>query len=111
MENGPIKQASSFAIIVTSEHNGQRVDKFITEHFTQYSRSFLQKLFSQNQVIINQTKIVKQGYTLKSGDQIFIQFPQESDQTTKKEIKTDFDVQIVAKHDDFLIINKPAGLV
>lgn len=111
MEHGPIKQTSTFSIMVNSKQANQRIDKFITQHFTNYSRSFLQKLFNQNQVIINQTKAVKSSYTLKTGDQIFLQFPTKVDSNIKKEVPTNINVQVVAKHDDFLIINKPAGLV
>jgi 23S rRNA pseudouridine1911/1915/1917 synthase len=111
MENGCVKQASSFSMTASSEHAGQRIDKFVSAHFAQYSRSFLQKLFSQNQVILNDHKVIKASYTLKSGDQISITFPIISTEKVPKPIPTDLNVQVIAKHDDFLIINKPAGLV
>ena len=111
MHNQPIKQASTFSITVDEQNNGIRIDKFITQQFSQYSRSFLQKLFQQNLVTVNQTKTVKSSYVLKTGDQIFIQFPAPQDSNIKKEIPTDLNVAIIAKYDDFLIIDKPAGLV
>lgn len=111
MTNQSIKQASTFSIIVSEEHNGIRIDKFITLQFSQYSRSFLQKLFQQNLVTVHQTKTVKSSYVLKTGDQIFIQFPSEPDTTVKKGIPSTLHVAIIAKHDDFLIIDKPFGLV
>ncbi|MBP6892228.1 RluA family pseudouridine synthase [Candidatus Babeliales bacterium] len=111
MTDQSIKQASTFSITVDEQSNGLRIDKFITAHFSQYSRSFLQKLFKEKLVTVNQTKIVKSSFILKTSDTIFIQFPGESDTIAKKEIPADLNVQIIAKHDDFLIINKPAGLV
>jgi len=111
MENGWIKQGSSFTLIAQQEHIGQRIDKFITQHFQQYSRSFLQRLFEQNQVIVNQNKSVKPSYTLKQGDSISVHFPEEKTEKTVKEIPDDLQVTIIAKEEDFLIVSKPAGLV
>ena len=111
MTDQTIKQSETFSIIVDQNYHGLRIDKFVTQQFTQYSRSFLQKLFEQNLIKINQTKIVKSSYALKANDQIFIQFPDASTKTEKKDIPKSLNVEIIAKHDDFLIINKPAGLV
>ena len=53
MEQGLIKVGSSFLVTVQDHASGQRIDKFITQHFEQYSsRSFLQKLFDQKQQYI-----------------------------------------------------------
>ena len=60
---------------------------------------------------LNDHKVIKASYTLRPGDQIFINFPQESNEKNEKVIPHDIDVTIVAKCDDFLIINKPTGLV
>ncbi len=111
MHNELIKQSTTFSITVETQHNGERIDKFITQYFRQYSRSFLQKIFEQNLVVVNQKKTVKSSYALKTADQIFIQFPQEETKAEKKITLSNLDVSIIAKHDDFLIINKPAGLV
>lgn len=111
MEQGLIKTGSSFLITVTQDDAGQRIDKFITKHFEQYSRSFLQKLFEQKQIIVNATKIVKPSYILVPGDQITVNFSEVQTERTAKEIPQDLNIQIIAKEKDFLIINKPAGLV
>lgn len=111
MGNELIKKESSFTIIAQDEQAGQRVDKFIAQHFTAYSRSFLQKLFSQGQILLNQNKILKPSYILRSGDQISITFPQEDVSKPTKEIPADINVEIISQNNDFLIINKPAGLV
>lgn len=111
MENGWIAQGSSFTLTAQAEDAGQRIDKFITQHFEQYSRSFLQKLFEQEQILINQSKIAKPSYSLREGDVISIHFPQQPSDKTVKEIPQDLHVTIVAKETDFLIVSKPAGLV
>ncbi|MBP9765443.1 RluA family pseudouridine synthase [Candidatus Babeliales bacterium] len=111
MQSGWVQQGSSFTFTVQPDHVGQRIDKCITSHFTQYSRSFLQKLFVQQLIKINQGKIVKPSYILRPGDTIFIQFPEEKTDNTPKEIPQDLNVSIIAKEQDFLIVDKPAGLV
>lgn len=105
-----IQENSSFSFSADQEHHGQRIDKFISSHFSDYSRSFLQKLFTQKQVVINQSKTVKSGYSLKSGDQITISFP-KPEEPVKKDIPHDLGVKIVAQEKDFFIVYKPAGLV
>jgi 23S rRNA pseudouridine1911/1915/1917 synthase len=111
MEQGLIKSGSSFLVTVQDQSSGQRIDKFITQHFEQYSRSFLQKLFEQKQIFINNAKLVKPSYILIAGDKISINFPEVQPERKTKEIAQGLDVQIVAKEKDFLIISKPAGLV
>ncbi|MBI2352829.1 RluA family pseudouridine synthase [Candidatus Dependentiae bacterium] len=111
-EKERIKQGSFFQLTVESEHNGLRIDKYLSLHFDHYSRSFLQKLFNQKQVTINKTKIAKPGNIVKTGDQISIQFPILDE--TKRTIKTiphSIDIKIIAKEPDFFIIYKPSGLV
>jgi len=113
MENDCITQGSSFTFTAQPEDEGQRIDKFITSQFKQYTRSFLQKLFEQEQILINQVKIAKPSYLLKQGDSISIHFPQQSSGKTVKEIPDGLElaITIIAKEPDFLILNKPAGLV
>ncbi len=111
MEQDHIKTGSSFLVTVQDDAAGQRIDKFITQHFEQYSRSFLHKLFDQKQVFVNKTKLVKPSYILVDGDQISVNFPSPEVEKSKKELPDNLKVQIIAKEKDFLIINKPAGLV
>lgn len=111
MEQNQIQEGTTFQLTVQELNAGQRIDKYITQHFEQYSRSFLQKLFDQKQVIVNHTKLVKPSYMLINGDQISISFPKVQTEKITKEIPQDLAVQIIAKEKDFLIINKPAGLV
>src|SRR5690606_12833159 len=102
-----IKQGAFFELTVTLEDAGQRIDKYITSYFSQYSRSFLQKLFSLDLILINQTKIAKPSYTLRTGDQISVSFPEEKNESISKEIPENINVSIIAKQEDFLIISKP----
>lgn len=111
MENEWIKQGSSFTLVAAQEDIGQRIDKFISQHFQQYSRSFLQKLFEKQQITVNNNSNVKPSYTLKMADTITIHFPVTTTEKIVKDIPQDLQIQIIAKEEDFLIVKKPAGLV
>ncbi len=111
MEQGHIQAGTTFQLTVQEPNIGQRIDKYITQHFEQYSRSFLHKLFDQKQVIVNNIKLVKPSYILVQGDQISISFPETKTERTTKDIPTHLEITVIAKEKDFLIINKPAGLV
>lgn len=106
-----IKEKSTFTFTASETDQGQRVDKFITSHFSQYSRSFLQKLFAQKQIILNAKKPAKPGNSLRIGDTICISFPEQAKQQAVKQVPDNIGITIIAKEKDFLIINKPAGLV
>lgn len=111
MEKDFIKNGSFFQFSVLPEQVGIRIDKFITTQFQNYSRSFLQKLFINNQILINKTKPAKPSYLLKAHDIISVQFPEESEKKVTKNISDNLGITIIAQEKDFLIINKPAGLV
>lgn len=106
-----ISENSTFILKASNENQGERIDKFVTHHFADYSRSFLKKLFSQKQIILNQSKAAKPGNTLKSGDTVSISFPSEQTKRKQKDVSNDIKINIIAKEKDFLIIDKPAGLV
>lgn len=106
-----IQQGSSFSFTATEECEGLRIDKFIANQFPNYSRSFLQKLFTQDHIKINTAKSAKPGYSLKIGDQVSISFPDSNAPKPLKDVPQDIGVEIIAKEQDFFIIYKPAGLV
>lgn len=111
MTHGSIQQASSFSFTIDENQANQRIDKFVTQQFTQYSRSFLQKLFKDKHVILNKNKSLKASYMLKTGDLITITFPSIDNEKTTKELPQNINIEIIEKNKNFLIINKPAGLV
>lgn len=111
MENGFISPCSSFTLVVQPDQVGQRIDMVMTRHFEQYSRSFLQKLFEDENVIINNSKKIKPSYRLRDNDSIVITIPEQSTTRTAHAQAQHLAITVLAKHDDFLIIEKPAGVV
>lgn len=84
----------------------ERLDKFLTNNYPELSRSAWQKRIKQNEILINNKKITPH-YFLKTGDQISIT-KLINDNNFKK---INIEVPIITATDDYLIINKPAGLI
>ncbi len=85
-----------------------RLDKFLFEQNPEYSRSYFQNLIDEGLISVNDKIITKNSYKLKNEDKIEISIPEEK-QINLKAQKVDF--EIVNIQPDFLIINKPAGLL
>ncbi len=94
-------------IIIQTENQNQRLDKFLCERHKDFSRSHLQSLIEKGEVLVN-GKIVKAGYSLKIGDEVCLDLkPPKPLEAIPQEV--DFD--IIFEDDDLIVINKPQGLV
>ncbi len=95
--------------ILFDEQIPQRIDLFLAGR-TEFSRSFFSRLIEFGQVFVNGQAISKAGFCPKLGD--LIEFgtvkpaPVEEIAEPKK-----VDFQVIDEQEDFLIINKPAGLL
>ena len=94
--------------IISSEQTGQRLDKFLVSKYPKFSRSFWQKSVKKGDILVDNEK-VKPNYILKLGDKVFLSLKQ----TNGVDIKPNFSIKldIVYKNKDFLVINKPAGII
>lgn len=89
------------------EHEGQRIDRYLTEMLPEQSRSFFQKLIRDGFVMVNHI-IVKVNYRLKTGDVIEIDIP---DAVPTEIVPENIPLDILYEDDDLLIVNKPKGMV
>lgn len=90
------------------EHGvGERIDKFLSDMLSSYSRSHIQKLIGDNFVLVN-NKNIKSNYKLSKGDAltVYIPFP-----TEYEILPEDIPLDIVYEDDDVILINKPKGMV
>ncbi len=85
-----------------------RIDRVLCAHFPEYSRTFFQKLMDEGFIHINGSPNTKSSYLVKEADTITVNFPRIKplDLNPKK-----VDFGVVDNHNDFIIINKPAGLL
>lgn len=96
---------------VTDIDTHKRADKFISSHFENYSRTFLQRLFEKNSVHLNTGGPIKASAPLKVGDTVSIYFSDQISPAVSKIIPDDIGVKIIAQEEDFLIIFKPAHVI
>lgn len=98
--------------LIEEANNGQRLDKFLTEKLIQQTRSQIQKLIKQGGVLIN-GQTVNVHHFLKTGDKIT--FSEVKKEVTiplaKAEAAITAEPKIIADEIDFLIIEKPVGLL
>ncbi len=84
-----------------------RIDKYLTEQLEDFSRSRIQKLLDEQQVLVNE-KIVKSNYKLCHNDVVEISIPDAVEIDIPAE---DIPLNIVYEDDDVIVINKPKGMV
>lgn len=94
-------------IKVDENHVGERLDKFISGLFGDFSRSFIQNAIGNGQILVNNKK-VKTGEKIKLGDEILIDFVEPKPLEVQAQ---DIDFTIVYEDSDLLVIDKPQGLV
>lgn len=93
---------------ITEDHAGVRLDKFLVEIIKDKTRSEIQKLIESGEILVG-GKARSNHYFLKAGEKVEIKKQKTS--VKKMVVSSDFKIDIVFENDDFLIINKPAGLI
>ena len=97
-----------FIINETSiESIGLRLDKYLTEKLPEYSRSYIQKLLEDGQILVN-GRPSKSNYKLRNGDLITVTIPEAEPLDVEPE---DIPLDIVYEDSDVIVINKPKGMV
>lgn len=93
--------------ILYENDKSERLDKFLTSYFCEFTRSYIKTLIEKGNVLVN-GKVVKSGYALKASDEICLIIPDIEEISAEPE---DIDLNIVYEDSDLLVINKQAGLV
>lgn len=89
------------------ENQQMRLDKYLAEQFPEQTRSYLQKLIKEGQVLVN-GKTVKSGYQLSKGDEVSVTIPKPKELDVEPQ---KMDLDIVYEDEDVILINKPKGMV
>lgn len=92
---------------VVEEQAGIRLDKYLAQNLTDYTRSFLQKQIEQESVTVN-GKVVGCKYQVKLNDEIEIIIP---DPVEVDIVPEDIPIEIVYEDNDLMVINKPQDMV
>ena len=104
--------------IVDDEYHETRLDKWFKQKVINLPHSLIERILRQNKIKINKKK-VKSSYRLQSGDLIEIydiskfkakdKIEKIKYKPKKKELSR-YDDYIIENNDNFIVINKPAGI-
>ncbi|MCR1839047.1 RluA family pseudouridine synthase [Murimonas intestini] len=89
------------------ENIEERIDVFLAGEMEGFSRSYIQKLLKQGNVLVNQ-KPAKANYRLDEGDQIHVEVPEA---VAPEIVPEDIAIDILYEDEDLLVVNKPKGMV
>ncbi|MDD4875941.1 MAG: RluA family pseudouridine synthase [Dehalococcoidales bacterium] len=89
-----------------SDRTGCRLDKYISEKYTDLSRTKVQKLIVDGSITVNDD-VVKASFKLNIGDRVNVFIPPPAPSILSPEAIA---LHILYEDTDLLVINKPAGL-
>jgi len=101
-----MSEARSFS--VPREAAGQRLDQFLTTQLEGVSRSRVQLLLDQGDVLVDDAR-TKASYKLRGGETIVI--TGEPRPAPLKAVAEDIPVRVVYEDQDLAVIDKPAGMM
>ncbi len=90
------------------EEQGERIDRYLSQHLSDLSRSRIQQLIEQGLVQINDKVCTSKKITVQTGDRISLTIPDAKPLDLQPEA---IPLDILYEDDSLIIINKPAGLV
>jgi 23S rRNA pseudouridine1911/1915/1917 synthase len=99
--------STSLLLQSTSADAGKRLDAFLAETIDGWSRSRLQRLIEDGDVLVNE-KEAKPSYKMREGDEIDIDLTEEPSARFEPE---NIPLDIVYEDEFLAVINKPVGMV
>lgn len=94
----------NWKFIVSQGEKGTRIDRLMVEKLPEFSRSFIQKLIKSGNIKINDETILAH-YRVMENEIIDVFIHNESEQKIVPQI------DVAAQTPEFIVINKPAGVV
>lgn len=92
---------------ITKDQVNMRIDKYLSDMLPDISRSYIQKLLADGNILVNDT-MIKSNYKLETGDEISVNLPEAKEPDIVPE---NIPLDIVYEDEDILIVNKPKGMV
>ncbi len=105
IQNTETEEPTSF--LIGADEDGMRLDAYLAERIEGWSRSRLQKLVENEDIIVND-KAVKSSYKLHEGDVVDVDLVELS---AVKFAAEDIPLSIVFEDEYLAVINKPSGMV
>lgn len=99
-------ETTSLTFTVSPADAGERLDAFLATHIEGWSRARLHRLIESSDVVVN-GNIAKPSHKLRANDMIEIELTPTQSTLAPENIP----VEVVYEDDDFIVVNKPAGMV
>ncbi len=100
--------ANSFSLTVSGTEAGVRLDKWLSTHIAELSRSRIQALLAAGRVQQDGRTIDDASYRVKPGDAFYVTVPPLADAAPQPEA---IPLSVVYEDSELIVIDKPAGLV
>ena len=101
------EESSPLILHPSSLDAGKRLDAYLAEQVEVWSRSRLQRLIENGDVLVNE-KEVKASYKVRESDEIDVDLTEEPAATFEPE---DIPLDLVYEDEYLAVINKPAGMI
>lgn len=101
------EQGLETVLTVGEEYNGTRIDKYLSEVLSELSRSYIQKLIEEGNILAT-GKPVKANIKVKTGQAVTLYLPEPKEAEIVPE---DLPLTILYEDKDIIIINKQKGMV
>lgn len=93
--------------IIDEENKGERLDKYVSTKEENLSRTQVQLLIKDGNILVNDQKI-KTNYKCQENDKITIEIPDPVELNVEAE---EMNLDIYYEDEDVLVVNKPKGMV
>lgn len=98
----------TFSFIIQIEDSGERIDTFLGKAIDNVSRSYIQKLIKEGNVLIDSKVVTKKNIKLEEDMEVLINVPEPEILKVEAE---DIPINIVYEDECLMIVNKPQGMV
>ena len=96
-------------IVITSEHVGQRLDRFLAKEFFLYSRGEIIKKIKKVEVLVDDKK-VKPSHILEEANVISLENFSREKEDVKLIGNSNIPLDVIFENKDMIVLNKQAGL-
>ena len=96
-----------FEVVIPKEQNRERLDKILLAHDADWSRTQIQNLMKQEQILVN-GEPVKSNYKASEGDVVSVTIPAPEEYDIVAE---DLNLNIIYEDADVAVVYKPKGMV
>lgn len=94
-------------LVIEPEYAGMRLDRYLSEQFSDLTRSYLQKLIKDGAASVN-GKAAKAGLKLSEKDQVKVVIPEPEELRVEAE---NIPLDVLYEDNDVIVVNKPKGMV